>query len=80
VLVCRNQFGPNCTTWLVAAEVFPTDVRATFQGTSAAMGKVGDFSTFALVGVEDFWETASLDDCSAVREWNKCSHGKGGWG
>lgn len=19
-----NQFGPNCTTWLVAAEVFPT--------------------------------------------------------
>jgi hypothetical protein len=34
------QFGPNCTTWLVAAEVFPTDVRATFQGISAAMGKV----------------------------------------
>lgn len=26
-----NQFGPNCTTWLVAAEVYPTDVRATFQ-------------------------------------------------
>jgi hypothetical protein len=25
----------------VAAEVFPTDVRATFQGTSAAAGKVG---------------------------------------
>jgi hypothetical protein len=36
-----NQFGPNCTTWLVAAEVYPTDVRATFQGVSAAMGKVG---------------------------------------
>lgn len=27
--------------WLVAAEVFPTDVRATFQGGSAAAGKVG---------------------------------------
>ena len=26
-----NQAGPNSTTWLVAAEVFPTDVRATFQ-------------------------------------------------
>lgn len=26
---------------LVAAESFPTDVRATFQGISAAMGKVG---------------------------------------
>ncbi|KAI8465659.1 MAG: major facilitator superfamily domain-containing protein [Monoraphidium minutum] len=36
-----NQFGPNCTTWLVAAEVFPTDVRTTFQGISAAWGKVG---------------------------------------
>jgi hypothetical protein len=76
-----NQFGPNSTTWLVAAEVFPTDVRGaagslpspwlgsraapprsplltsapsplpalfqhpqvrtTFQGVSAAWGKVG---------------------------------------
>ncbi|KAI8468145.1 MAG: major facilitator superfamily domain-containing protein [Monoraphidium minutum] len=36
-----NQFGPNCVTWLVAAEVFPTDVRTTFQGTSAAAGKIG---------------------------------------
>ena len=36
-----NQFGPNCTTWLVAAEVYPTDVRATCQGFSAATGKFG---------------------------------------
>eukprot|EP00877_Chromochloris_zofingiensis_P002903 jgi/Chrzof1/12613/Cz07g01060.t1 len=36
-----NQFGPNATTWLVAAEVYPTDVRATFQGLSAASGKLG---------------------------------------
>lgn len=36
-----NQFGPNCVTWLAAAEVFPTEVRATLQGTSAAMGKIG---------------------------------------
>lgn len=41
-----NQFGPNCTTWLVAAEVFPTDVRGTFQGISAAMGKVRARSWF----------------------------------
>lgn len=26
---------------MLAAEVFPTDVRTTFQGTSAAAGKVG---------------------------------------
>ena len=36
-----NQFGPNCTTWLVAGEVFPTDVRAAFHGISAAFGKAG---------------------------------------
>ncbi len=26
-----NQFGPNCTTFLVAAEVYPTDVRGFFH-------------------------------------------------
>ncbi|KAK9474734.1 major facilitator superfamily domain-containing protein [Dipodascopsis tothii] len=36
-----NQFGPNCVTFLVAAEVFPTQVRATAHGFSAAMGKLG---------------------------------------
>jgi hypothetical protein len=36
-----NQFGPNCVTFLVAAEVFPTPVRATAHGFSAAVGKAG---------------------------------------
>lgn len=36
-----NQFGPNCITFLVAAEVYPTSVRATAHGLSAACGKVG---------------------------------------
>jgi len=36
-----NQFGPNCTTFLVAAEVFPTPVRASAHGFSAAWGKLG---------------------------------------
>lgn len=35
------QFGANCTTFLVAAEVFPTDVRAFFHGVSAASGRTG---------------------------------------
>lgn len=35
------QFGPNCTTWLVAGEVYPTEVRSFFHGMSAAAGKVG---------------------------------------
>lgn len=36
-----QQFGPNCTTFLLAAEVFPISVRATAHGISAASGKVG---------------------------------------
>jgi len=36
-----NQFGPNSVTFLIAAEVFPTPVRATAHGFSAAWGKLG---------------------------------------
>lgn len=36
-----NQFGPNAVTFLVAAEVFPTPIRATAHGFSAAIGKLG---------------------------------------
>lgn len=36
-----NQFGPNSVTFLVAAECFPTPVRATAHGFSAAIGKMG---------------------------------------
>lgn len=36
-----TQFGPNCTSFLVAAEVYPTSIRATAHGLSAAAGKLG---------------------------------------
>ena len=36
-----NQFGPNCVTFIVAAEVYPTAIRATAHGFSAAWGKAG---------------------------------------
>ncbi len=36
-----QQFGPNCTTFLLAAEVYPVNVRATAHGFSAACGKLG---------------------------------------
>ncbi|KAI9719171.1 MAG: hypothetical protein M1828_006353 [Chrysothrix sp. TS-e1954] len=35
------QFGPNSVTFIVAAEVFPTAIRATAHGFSAASGKCG---------------------------------------
>lgn len=36
-----NQFGPNATTWLVAGEIFPTNIRAAYHGFAATMGKLG---------------------------------------
>ena len=36
-----NQFGPNSITFLVAAEVYPTPIRASAHGFSAAVGKLG---------------------------------------
>lgn len=36
-----NQFGPNSVTFLVAGEVFPTEIRASAHGFSAMIGKAG---------------------------------------
>lgn len=36
-----NQFGPNSVTFITAAEVYPTPIRATAHGFSAACGKLG---------------------------------------
>ncbi|KAF8316129.1 MFS general substrate transporter [Clavulina sp. PMI_390] len=36
-----NQFGPNATTFLVAAESYPTSIRSSAHGFSAAWGKLG---------------------------------------
>ncbi|KAL4424952.1 hypothetical protein ABPG77_009681 [Micractinium sp. CCAP 211/92] len=43
-----NQLGPNCTTFLIASEVYPTAVRSFFHGMSAAAGKVGALAAAAL--------------------------------
>jgi len=37
------NFGPNTTTFLIPAEVFPTRMRAKAHGISAAIGKLGAF-------------------------------------
>lgn len=47
------NFGPNATTFIVPAEIFPARLRATCHGISAASGKagamVGSFGFAALV-------------------------------
>lgn len=41
VLQFALNYGPNLTTFVLPSEVFPPEVRSTFNGVSAAMGKVG---------------------------------------
>ena len=36
-----GQVGPNCTTFLIPAEIFPTEVRTLCHGIAAASGKLG---------------------------------------
>lgn len=36
-----GQWGPNCTTWLLPSELFPTEIRPQAHGLSAALGKAG---------------------------------------
>jgi len=48
-----NQFGPNSVTFLVAAEVYPTPVRATAHGFSAAVGKLGALTAAVLYNYID---------------------------
>ncbi|KAL1982260.1 hypothetical protein VTN96DRAFT_1569 [Rasamsonia emersonii] len=49
------NFGPNATTYMIPAEVFPTRYRATCHGISAASGKLGSilvliFSAYYNIG------------------------------
>ena len=48
-----NQFGPNSVTFITAAEVFPTPVRATAHGFSAAVGKLGALTAAVLYNYID---------------------------
>jgi hypothetical protein len=39
-----TEFGPNTTTFIFPAELFPLEVRTTGHGLSAAAGKMGAFA------------------------------------
>jgi len=65
-----TEFGPNVTTFVYPAEVFPVMIRTTAHGIAAALGKVGAFigafafpyllSTFHLQGAMAFAAIVSL--------------------
>jgi MFS family permease len=64
------EFGPNVTTFVYPAEVFPVMIRTTGHGIAAALGKVGAFigallfplllSSFHLPGAMTFAACVSL--------------------
>jgi MFS transporter, PHS family, inorganic phosphate transporter len=39
-----TEFGPNTTTFIYPAEIFPVEVRTTGHGISAGLGKMGAFA------------------------------------
>ncbi|CAG7894542.1 unnamed protein product [Brassica rapa] len=61
------NFGPNATTFIVPAEIFPARLRSTCHGISAASGKAG-----AMVGSFGFAALGkSLEDLSGEAEPEK---------
>jgi PHS family inorganic phosphate transporter-like MFS transporter len=55
------NFGPNSTTFIVPAEIFPARLRSTCHGISAASGKLG-----AIVGSFGFLYLAQNQDPKLV--------------
>ncbi|OGM49534.1 inorganic phosphate transporter [Aspergillus bombycis] len=53
------NFGPNTTTYIVPAELFPTRFRATCHGISAASGKLGSILAQCFLGYVDFGNGAT---------------------
>ena len=59
-----SEFGPNTTTFVYPAEIFPVRVRTTSHGIAAAAGKVGAFiGTYALTSL---LPRIGLGDTSAI--------------
>ena len=48
-----NQSGPNSVTFLVAGEVFPTEIRASAHGFAAMIGKAGALLASVLYNYSD---------------------------
>lgn len=61
MLLFSLNFGPNVTTYVLPAQTFPIHIRATLNGMSAALGKVGAF-----VGVYMFGAMAEATSYGAV--------------
>jgi PHS family inorganic phosphate transporter-like MFS transporter len=61
------EFGPNSTTFVLAAEVYPTSVRTTGHGISAGLAKLGAF-----IGVYLFPHLTKAFGISGALEFSAC--------
>jgi MFS transporter, PHS family, inorganic phosphate transporter len=63
-----TEFGPNTTTFIYPAEIFPTEVRTTAHGISAGMGKMGGFvGVYLLQENLDSWGIRTIEGvCAGV--------------
>ena len=50
ILLFSLSWGPNLTTYILPAQTYPKDVRPTFNGISAACGKLGAFTGVYIFG------------------------------
>jgi len=68
-----GQFGPNTTTWLLPAELAPTEVRSMCHGFSAAVGKAGALVAGVIFNLVDnrgkFWISAFCGLGGAILTW-----------
>ena len=61
-----TEFGPNTTTFIYPAEIFPTEVRTTGHGIAAAMGKMGAFAgTYLFTDMLNSWGIRGAEGVAA---------------
>lgn len=62
-----TEFGPNTTTFVYPAEIFPTDVRTSGHGIAAALGKLGGFAgTYLFPVMLASWGIRGAEGIAAV--------------
>jgi MFS family permease len=61
-----TEFGPNTTTFIYPAEIFPTEVRTTGHGFAAATGKMGAFAgTYLFTDMLNSWGIRGAEGVAA---------------
>jgi MFS family permease len=61
-----TEFGPNTTTFVYPAEIFPTEVRTSAHGIAAGLGKMGGFAgTYLFTDMLNSWGIRGAEGVAA---------------